>query len=380
MPRKQDKNKFRTEFRKDHESRTRHKDLENEFQQGRLNEDQLQRTERVSGKGDLSRKRTVFGSKSDIGNAGFDVVLDVDLNTCRAGRVLSSHGLSSTVHGDDGQTYHCATRRLLKTLNTDQRHVVAAGDRILFRIERGNEGMIERIEPRHGVLCRDSKGRKQVIVANVDQLLIVASAAEPYLKPNLIDRFLVAAEQARITPVICINKVDLIDPAELQPLVGVYSQMGYEVLLLSALTGFGVERLQQLSRGKESAIAGQSGVGKSSLLNAIEPGLYLKVNEVSEENQKGKHTTTVAQLIPLAMGGFVVDTPGIRQFQLWDVIPAEVAGLFRDIRPIANHCRFPDCTHVHEALCAVKNAVADGHLDARRYESYCRLFAGEFAT
>jgi ribosome biogenesis GTPase len=124
-------------------------------------------------------------------------------------------------------------------------------------------------------------------------------------------------------------------------------------------------------------ISGQSGVGKSSLLNAIEPGLHLRVREVSAETQKGKHTTTTARVLPLATGGYVVDTPGLRQFQLWDVIPEEVAGFYRDIRPLVSRCRFPDCTHTHEDDCAVKNAVADGWIDARRYESYCQLRAGD---
>jgi ribosome biogenesis GTPase len=237
--------------------------------------------------------------------------------------------------------------------------------------------LIERVEPRQGVLCRTSKGRQHVIVANVDQLLIVASAAEPMLKPNLIDRFLVTAEQTQIRPVICINKIDLIDPADLQPLVGVYGQMGYGVLQVSATTGHGIDRLHRILQNQETVIAGQSGVGKSSLLNAAEPGLELRVTPVSEENQKGRHTTTTAQLIPLAAGGYVVDTPGVRQFQLWDVISEEVAGLYRDLRPYVNHCRFPDCTHTHEADCAVKDAVADGRLDVRRYESYCHLFVGD---
>jgi ribosome biogenesis GTPase len=216
-----------------------------------------------------------------------------------------------------------------------------------------------------------------VLVANVDQLVIVSSAAEPYLKPNLIDRFLVSAEQGRLRPCICINKVDLVDPASLQPLVGTYSQMGYRVLLLSAQTGFGVERLRRVLTGRQSVVSGQSGVGKSSLLNAVQPGLGLAVAEVSAESQKGRHTTTTARLLPLASGGYVVDTPGIRQFQLWDIAPEEVAGLYRDLRPFVNRCDFPDCTHTHEAGCAVKHAVADGWLDARRYESYCQLFAGD---
>jgi ribosome biogenesis GTPase / thiamine phosphate phosphatase len=140
-----------------------------------------------------------------------------------------------------------------------------------------------------------------------------------------------------------------------------------------------MDRLKQALSGKASVVAGQSGVGKSSLLNAIDPGLSLRVGAVSQDNQKGRHTTTTARLWPLAIGGYVVDTPGIRQFQLWDVIPAEVGGYFRDLRPYINHCRFPNCTHTHEAACAVKNAVADGWLDVRRYESYCHLLAGDDA-
>jgi ribosome biogenesis GTPase / thiamine phosphate phosphatase len=203
------------------------------------------------------------------------------------------------------------------------------------------------------------------------------SAAEPRLKPNLVDRFLVSAEKAGIRPIVCINKIDLVEPAHLLPLVGVYSQLGYEVLLLSATTGLGVERLRQRLAGAQSVVAGQSGVGKSSLLNAVEPGLDRRIQSVSEETEKGRHTTTTAELIPLAAGGFVVDTPGIRQFQLWDVIPEEVAGFFRDLRPYVSKCRFPDCTHTHEDHCAVKDAVADGWIDARRYESYVQIRSGD---
>jgi ribosome biogenesis GTPase len=291
--------------------------------------------------------------------------------------VLSVHGLTSTVEGPDGRHYQCATRRILKTLSTDQRHVVAAGDLVLFRLANEDEGVIERIEPRHGILSRASRGRQHVIVANVDQLLIVGTAAEPYLKPNLIDRFLITAEKTQIRPIICINKIDLIDPAELMPIVGVYSQLGYEVLLVSAKTGFGIARLASRLAGRQSVISGQSGVGKSSLLNAIEPGLALRVGAVSTESQKGQHTTTTARVLSLARGGYVVDTPGLRQFQLWDVIAEEVAGYYRDLRPYVSLCRFPNCTHTHEEDCAIKNAVADGWIDARRYESFCQVLEGD---
>jgi ribosome biogenesis GTPase len=371
---KKKKQKIRATFRKNRQTRARKGGLTGEYREHGFEQDDTSRSERVSGKGELTRKRTVVGIEPGNEETGLAIIRDVDASKCLAGTVLRSGGLHSTVRADDGETYECATRRILKTLATDQRHVVAAGDRVLFRPERNNEGIIERVEPRHGVLCRTSRGRQHVLVANVDQLLIISSAAEPVIKPHLIDRFLVTAEKWKIAPVICINKIDLINPADMQPLVGVYARMGYRVVLLSVQNETGVDEIRDLVRGRQSVFIGQSGVGKSSLLNLIETNLQLRVNVVSEETQKGKHTTTAAQLIPLEMGGYVVDTPGIRQFQLWDIIPEEVIGFFRDLRPYVNLCQYPDCTHTHEGNCAIKHAVADGALDARRYESYCQMF------
>lgn len=372
------KKKIRTDFRKNRSPRTRATDLTRRFG-GDIDgteTDDLVRDERISGKGELTRRRTVVAEETS-GDDGDAMRIEVDLTNCRRGRVLSVYGLLSDVEAEDGAIFRCATRRVLKTLTTDERHVVAAGDLVYFRPLDGGEGMIERIEPRRGIVDRRIRGRQHVLVANVDQLLIIASAAEPRLKPHLIDRFLLAADKNKIRPLVCINKVDLVEPASLEPLVGVYSQMGYRVLLLSAQTGMGVERLRRALAGKESVVAGQSGVGKSSLLNAIHPGLKLRVSAVSAETQKGKHTTTTARLVPLPGGGYVVDTPGIRQFKLWDIIPAEVAGYFRDLRPFESQCRYPNCTHTHETECAVKDAVADDLLDARRYESYLSFVAGD---
>jgi ribosome biogenesis GTPase len=358
--------KVRVDFRKNRLERTRIADWTQQFEEHGFEEENDAAVERIGGKSELSRKRTVMVTGNDS-----ELLPGVDSGATFTGRVLKVHGASSVVQLEDGRQFQCVTRRILKTLSTDQRQPVVAGDRVLFRTE-GSEGMIERVEPRRGTISRTSKQRKHVLVTNVDQVLIIASADQPALKPNLIDRMLLTAEQSEVKPIICINKIDLVDLAELQPIVGVYSQMGYKVLLLSAETGFGLDRLRRTLQDRESVVAGQSGVGKSSLLNAVDPSIDLRVGEVGNA-QKGKHTTTTAELLQLSFGGYVVDTPGLRQFMLWDIIPEEIFGLFRDLRPYENRCHFPDCTHSHEEGCAVKNAVAEGRLDLRRYDSYLAM-------
>jgi ribosome biogenesis GTPase len=285
------KKKIRTDLRKNRNVRTRETDFTRQFEEHGFEKDDTVQSERISGKGELARRRTLAGAEVTEDDAGLSIQLSVDPSVCRLGRVLRVQGLVSTVRAepkDDGETddleiYKCATRGLLKTLSTDQRHVLAAGDRVWLRPLSGDEGVIERVEPRRGVLSRTSRGRQHIIVANVDQLVIVGSPAEPYLKPNLIDRYLVTAEKARITPLIVINKIDLVDPADVQPLVGVYSQMGYQVLLTSSITGQGIERLRAALAGRESVFSGQSGVGKSSLLNSVDDGLGLRVQSISSE-------------------------------------------------------------------------------------------------
>jgi ribosome biogenesis GTPase len=369
--------RIRAQFRKNRTRRTREKDLTRKFAQDWFENHDPAQSERVSGKGELTRKRTVVGAEVSADETGLAIAPEIDLAVSRHGRVLCVQGLESRVETEAGAIYRCVTRGLLKTLQTDQRHVLATGDLVWFRPEGDQHGVIQRIEPRHGVLSRTSRGRQHVLVANVDQVVIVASAAEPRLKPNLVDRLIVTAERNGIRPIICINKIDLIDPADLQPLIGVFSQLGYAVFPASVKNGLAIDRLRRAMLGKASVVTGQSGVGKSSILNCIDPALKLRVQQVSAETQKGRHTTSSARLLPLKPSGYVVDTPGIRQFQLWDVAPQEVAGFYRDIRPYVSKCRFPDCTHTHEIDCAVKATVADGRIDSRRYESYVQLQSGE---
>ncbi len=399
--------KIRVDFRKNRAGRTRgDADLTRDVQQERFQEDETLKEERIRGKGAIFRQRTIHVEENAAGPAGETLLAKDALASqlrvaedARPGVVLRVHGLNTLVEdAATGRLYRCAVRRLLRTLATSHRHVVVTGDSVLFRpvdaesrdseyaphdpdftMETLPEGIIERVEARHGCLCRTSRGRLHTLVANIDQAILVASAAAPGLKPNLIDRMIIMTEKMGIRPVLCINKADLVDKTRLMPLLGMYARMGYASLLVSAVTGEGVPQLCQLLKqpGVRSVVTGQSGVGKSSLLNAVEPGLNLLTREVSEENEKGRHTTSAAQLIKLTGGGYVVDTPGIRQFELWDVVPAEVANFFRDIRPYCSLCRFPDCTHTHEIDCAVKEAVEENYIDARRYMNYCQIMAGD---
>lgn len=373
MSKKPRRSKVRTEFKKNYQSRQRRSDLTQRFQQDDLDDAAFSSRERVSGKGELTRHRTVAGQQAVRAGDGLSVEMEIDDPNARTGRVLRVHGLECVVRTDEGREYRCAVRQVLKSISTDQRHVVAAGDLVVFRPEGKAQGIILSVQPRHGVLSRTSKGRRHILVSNVDLVFVVASAAEPALKPHLIDRFLVTAEQASLEPIIVINKADLVNAADFMPVVGVYAQLGYQILLTSAQQGWGVDYLRQITRERQSVVTGQSGVGKSSLLNAIQSGLGLRVQPVSADNSKGKHTTTTSELIPIHGGGYLIDTPGIRQLELWDVSGEEVAGLFRDIRPYVSHCRFPDCMHTHEVDCAVRDAVADGKIDPRRYDSYVHL-------
>src|SRR5713101_2463615 len=385
------KKKIRVDLRKNRSKPARQQHWTRAFQEHGADGDHSPNKEQVRAKGELSRRRTIIQEEagaahgSKRGGSGAEPEMPaVDISACLPGRVLRMHGLFSIVETDDGRQFRCSVRRLLRSLTTDGRNIVTTGDRVWIRPAPDNEGLIERVEPRHGLLTRASRGREHVIVANVDQVEVVLSLVEPDIKPHLIDRYLVSAAHGGIAPIICLNKADLVEHAFIQPLFGLYTQLGIPTFLTSTVSGWGIDCLRKCLVGRQTVFAGQSGVGKSSLLNAVQPELGLEVREVSEATQKGRHTTTTAELIRLeasgdasAPRGWVVDTPGIRQFELWDIIPEEVEGFFSEFRPFVPLCAYPDCTHTHEDRCAVKEAVRCALISPRRYTTYLGLFTGE---
>ena len=371
--------KIRVEFKKNRGKRTRENDFTRGYKSGDVKSADTASAERVRAKGDLSRHRTIMTeSTADTDDADSSddpaASLAVDLSQCVPGRVVRIHGLESVVETDDGVQHRCGVRRLLKTIAIDDRNVVAVGDRVWIQLSPGGQGVIEKVDGRTGTVDRGYRRRRHVIAANIDRILIVSAFAEPGLKLPLIDRYLISAEMGNVRPVIILNKSDLVDLADFQWVIGLYSSLGYETIPTSAADGRGVARLRELLSTGITALSGQSGVGKSSLLNAVHPDLKLRVGEVSDWTGKGKHTTTYAELIRIPGGGHVVDTPGLRQFELWGVVPAELEAYFVEFRPYVAHCRFPDCSHTHERDCAVKEAVHWGRIHEGRYENYLKLY------
>jgi ribosome biogenesis GTPase len=267
---------------------------------------------------------------------------------------------------------------------------VAVGDQVRFVEAGGNRGLIVEVLPRRSRLSRpaqDSSRRtpangwqEQVIVANVDLVLAVIAAAQPEPKWNLLDRYLVSAESLGLPVAICLTKHDLLESehngrqeALMQDLT-VYRQIGYPVLLISAVTGRGLDALQDLLRGKLTVLIGKSGVGKTTLLNALQPDLGLRVNEVNQKSGKGRHTTTHLELFPLDSGGSLIDTPGMREFGLWQIDANDLAAYFPEMHEFLGRCRFGvDCSHVHEPGCAVRSACEDGEIASWRYQSFLKL-------
>ena len=262
---------------------------------------------------------------------------------------------------------------------------IVPGDRVLISPQPAGRGVIESMMPRATRFSRKVAGRRQdeqVIAANLDQVVIVLAAAEPAFKETTLDRYLAAAEHCGLNAVVCVNKIDLAPTAdadaarELAGRTDVYARIGYPVIMTSVVTGTGVNNLRQALEGRVSALVGPSGVGKSSLICAVSPGISLDTREISESTGKGRHTTTCSRLIKLGNGGYVADTPGMREFGFHQVSRDELAWCFREFRPHAQSCRFADCRHVTEPGCGVRKAVEQGLVPRGRYEHYVRLMEG----
>lgn len=288
----------------------------------------------------------------------------------------------------------CHVRRgLREELARDGRGTVVVGDRVQFvRVGDGRAGVIEALEPRRSVLLRRRARdghRPLITAANVDTIAVVVAARDPEWKPGFVDRVLCAAELSEIAPLVVLNKIDLLEPAERRALEELlerdYRAIGIPALLTSTVTGEGIDALRERVRGRITLVSGPSGAGKSSLLNAL--GLEAaeqRTAAVSARTRKGRHTTTSAVLLPLREGGFVVDTPGVRAFGFYDLQPGDLDVLFREIRAVAydssgsggearRRCRFADCLHREEPGCAVREAVAEGRISPRRFASYLRI-------
>ncbi len=305
----------------------------------------------------------------------------------QSGLVVKDQSGFFWVETEAGTIYRCRLRgRLMEAAQSTD--IAAVGDRVTFSVivgdEEGDKGVIESVEPRHSVLSRAARTegnrgagealREQVIIANADRAFFVFAAAQPTPDLHMLDRFLVAGERSEIDQLlIVVNKIDLEDPGRIDARFAPYADMGYEIIRTSAADGTGVDALRAHLAGHLSVFTGPSGVGKTSLLNRIQPGLGRQVKAVSSVSQEGMHTTRDSALVKLADGGHLADTPGMRSLNVWDVEPEELDGYFLDMAPLVEKCRFSNCRHVNEPGCAVIDAVRDKGLSARRYKSYRRL-------
>jgi ribosome biogenesis GTPase len=299
------------------------------------------------------------------------------------GLMIKAHSGFFTVQCDqDGKAYICrAAGKLTKGKHTED--VLAVGDRVGFELVRSEGfavGRIETVSPRQRVLARkdpivgtNEREIRQVIVANPDLVVFVFACAQPEFRSRMLDRYLVGAEAQKLPCLICANKVDLVGLEHAREMFRDYEQIGYAVRYVSAVSGLGVDELRAELHGRLSVLTGKSGVGKSSLLNALKPGLEQEIGDISRLLKKGKHTTVVPELVALDSVSWIADTPGLRAYAIWDVEAEELDAYYREIAPLVSQCEFSDCTHTHEPGCAVQAAVERGQVSGARYDSYCRL-------
>ena len=294
------------------------------------------------------------------------------------GRVIKSTGSWYTVELEGGARVECRIRGKFRREGIRTTNPVAVGDAVQMAEKDGEYVITEIGERKNYIIRRATNLSKEahILAANVDQALLIATINHPATSTVFIDRFLAGAEAYRIPVTIVFNKIDLHDAGEqakLEELLAIYGKIGYACFGVSAETGEGVERMKALLSGKVTVVAGLSGVGKSSLLNRIEPGLQLKTALISDAHDSGRHTTTFAEMFPLADGGYVIDTPGVRSFGMVGMQKEEISHFFPEIFACAEGCRFYNCTHTHEPGCAVLAAVGAGEISESRYASYLSL-------
>ncbi|MBK8902159.1 MAG: ribosome small subunit-dependent GTPase A [Anaerolineaceae bacterium] len=279
----------------------------------------------------------------------------------------------------NGEAIVCDVRGTLIAEGTGYTNILAVGDRVLVQPLSGSRGLVEQVLPRRSGLARADAydvHLKQIIAANVDQLLVVASWLEPKIWLQLIDEYLIGAARNGLKAAVCLNKIDLAkSAADVAAVAEPYHALGIPVFLTSATEGGGIDALRDYLRGRSTVLAGLSGVGKSTLLNAVQPGFQLRTGEVSRlKSREGRHTTTQAIFLPLEMGGSVIDTPGIKDMGLLGLHPDDLISFYPELADVIGYCGFNNCTHAHEPGCAVKDAVDNGRIAQWRYDNYVNLY------
>lgn len=296
------------------------------------------------------------------------------------GIVIKNTGSWVTVRLNDGNTVNCKMRGVLRLKGLRCTNPVAVGDIVQVEDKGGDAPVVGAIEPRKNYIIRRASNLSkefQIIAANLDQAVLVATLINPETSTTFIDRFLATAEAYQVPAVLAFNKVDLLTTGELrqqlEDLKTLYERIGYPVITMSAVTGEGADRLQTVLQGKMSLLSGNSGVGKSSIINLLVPDAHVRVGDVSQTHHKGMHTTTFSELLDLPGGGAIIDTPGVKAFGTIDFERAQVAHYFPEIFNVSSECRFNNCTHTHEPGCAVRDAVEQGHISMSRYTSYLSI-------
>ncbi len=300
------------------------------------------------------------------------------------GLVTKSTGSWYQVLGDDGVSYDCRIKGKFRTKGIKTTNPVAVGDWVGFDVESsGENGIITTLEPRKNYIIRRSVNlskQTQILGANLDQAILVVTLASPPTSLGFIDRFLVTAEAYGIPAILVFNKLDLFSEEGkeiLQQYKAIYENIGYPCYDVSALEGTHVDVLQDVLKDKITLVSGHSGVGKSTLINRLVPGLELRTGRISDWSDKGKHTTTFAEMIDLPFGGKLIDTPGIRELGIVDIEKNELSHFFPEMRYYLNKCRFNNCRHINEPGCVVLDAVEQGDIEESRYESYLSMYANE---